>query len=585
MSKLILKNIFAYSINSGKFFSTDFGSLVNIIHGRNTSGKSTLMQSILYSMGVNDSKENLTDIINENVIFRLECEVKKIDKSEKVTFVRSDDTLIVRISNTPPKRFDGINGNNSFEYGKYKELFNVLFDFKLKLQQQADFTNAPIEAAFLPYYISQSVGWVYLRESVGDYRFYKDFKFDYLDYYTGLKDSTARLQKYTLQKEKQQLEYERAQLIQYKSRDNSLKISEILESRLKGEALDYLNNYNALVSTLFLDETQYNRLCNKLSMLRGRQKVLLQTIRNLKLQKPRVDKCPVCEQNLPGDIRKLYIYTQDLNDALKQKNSVSDEIKEVSSLLNSTEKKIKINSEIIKSEYNTLKESRVENITYDNWISHQSNIELLSNIKEKTIEYDKEISNLETDIKNLGSDMEINSLRHDVEKEFLTIFKEKARVLDIKIPNSPRYQYLYSITSFPYQGVELHKIIMAYHFSFYQLISKRDGLHKFPFLLDAIFKEDIDVGNRDLIFNFLGKESENKNQILFTVAEYKKDKNPLNGDPLFNINEINKKYFSGNAKQICIGEAKSVRSFLFKKELSDNEKYYLDDAFSLLETI
>ncbi|MBT0420191.1 AAA family ATPase [Morganella morganii] len=71
MSKLILRNILAYSISSGKFFSTDFGDSVNIIHGRNTSGKSTLMQSILYSMGVNDSKENLTDIINENVIFRL----------------------------------------------------------------------------------------------------------------------------------------------------------------------------------------------------------------------------------------------------------------------------------------------------------------------------------------------------------------------------------------------------------------------------------------------------------------------------------------------------------------------------------
>ncbi|MER2908426.1 hypothetical protein [Morganella morganii] len=585
MSKLILRNILAYSISSGKFFSTDFGDSVNIIHGRNTSGKSTLMQSILYSMGVNDSKENLTDIINENVIFRLECEVKKIEKSEKVTFVRSDDTLIVRISDALPERFDGINGNNSFEYGKYKELFNILFDFKLKLLQQTNFVSAPIEAAFLPYYISQSVGWVYLRESVGDYRFYKDFKFDYLDYYTGLKDDTARLKKYTLQKEKQQLEYEKEQLIRYKSRDNSLKISEVLEYRLKGETFDYLTSYNSLISTFISDETKYNSLCNKLSMLRGRQKVLLQTIRNLKLQKPRVDKCPVCEQTLPGDIRKLYIYNQDINDALKQKDSVSDEIKEVSSSLNSTEKKIKENSKVIKNKFNILKSSRVKDVTYENWISHHSNIELLNDINEKAIDYDKKISKLEADIKNLGSDMEINSLRHYVEKEFLKIFEEKAKLLDIKIPNIPRYQYLYSITSFPYQGVELHKIIMAYHFSFYQLISKRDNLHEFPFLLDAIFKEDIDVGNRDLIFNFLGKESENKNQLLFTVAEYEKDENPLKGNPLFNINEVNKKYFSGNAKQICIGGAKSVRSFLFKKELNDNDRYLLDDAFYLLETI
>lgn len=585
MAKLILKNILAYSINSKSFFSTEFGDLVNIIHGRNTSGKSTLMQSILYSMGVNDSKENLIDIINENVIFRLECEIQKKNSFEKVVFVRLDDTLVIRIADKPPVRFDGINGNSSFEYGRYKELFNQLFDFKLTLQKQTDFTNAPIEAAFLPFYISQSVGWVYLRESIGDYRFYKDFKFDYLDYYAGLKNSTDRLQKYTLQKEKQQLEYERNQLIQYKSKESSLKLSEILESRFKGKALDYLENYDSLATTLLSEEANYEKLCNKLSMLRGRQKVLLQTIRNLKLQKPRVDRCPVCEQTLPGDIRELYIYTQDINDALKQKNRVSDEIKAVSSSLNSVEKKIKNSSELINSEYKILTESRIENIGFDNWLNHHSNINMLNEIKSKESIYDKKISDLQIDIDNLANDTEIDKLRYEIEKEFFKIFQEKAAYLDVKIPDSTKYKDLYSITSFPYQGVELHKIIMAYHFSFYQLIDKRSTIHKFPFLLDAVFKEDIDTGNREIIFDFLGNEAKNNKQMLFTVAEYKKEKNQLNGDPLFDINEINNKYFSGNAKQICIGEAQSIRSFLRKQELNISEQFLLDDAFSLLETI
>ncbi|HHH1201546.1 TPA: AAA family ATPase [Yersinia enterocolitica] len=585
MSKLILKNILAYSINGNGIFSTEFGESVNIIHGRNTSGKSTLMQSILYSMGVNDSKENLNDIISENVIFRLECEMQNINTFEKIVFVRLDDTLVVRIADNPPIRFDGINGNNSFEYGRYKELFNKLFNFKLRLQKQADFTNAPIEAAFLPFYISQSVGWVYLRESIGDYRFYKDFKFDYLDYYTGLKNRTDRLKKYTLKKEKQQLEYERSQLIKYKSKDNSLKLSETLETRFKGKALDYLKSYDQLATTLISEEANHDKLCNKLSMLRGREKVLLQTIRNLKLQKPRVDRCPVCEQTLPGDIRELYIYTQDINDALREKEIISDKIKTISASLNSVEKKIKDSSGIINNEYRVLKESRVESIGFESWINHHANITILGEIKNKERDYDEKISGLQTNIDNLANDAEIDTLRYGIEKEFLGIFQEKAKCLEVKIPDSSRYKNLYSITSFPYQGVELHKIIMAYHFSFYQLISKRTTIHKFPFLLDAVFKEDIDVGNREIIFNFLSSEAKNHEQILFSVAEYKKEKNPTEGDPLFNINEINNRYFSGSAKQICIGNAKTVRSFLLQKSLNEDEQFLLDDAFSLLQTI
>jgi len=585
MAKLILKNILAYSINNKRFFSSEFGNQVNIIHGRNTSGKSTLMQSILYSMGVNDSKENLIDIIDENVVFRLECEIQKNNVLEKIVFVRLDDTLVIRIADKSPIRFDGINGNTSFEYGRYKELFNQIFDFKLKLQKQTDFTSAPIEAAFLPFYISQSVGWVYLRESIGDYRFYKDFKFDYLDYYTGLTNRGDRLKKYTLQKEKQQLEYELNQLTQYKLKDKPLNLSEKIEARFQGKVLDYLKKYNSITTEFILQESNYEKLCNKLSLLRSREKVLLQTIRNLKLQKPRVDRCPVCEQTLPGDIRELYLYNQDFNDTLKQKDNVSDEIKKVSASLNSVEKKLKNSSEIINVEYELLKESRAENIEFDNWLDHHSNIKMLNEIKAKESNYDKRILELQINIDSLGNDTEIDKLRNDVEKEFFQIFNEKAKYLEVKIPNNSRYKNLYSITSFPYQGVELHKIIMAYHFSFHKLIGTKYKIHKLPFLLDAVFKEDIDAGNRELIFDFLGNEAKNKEQMLFTVAEYKKEGNQTNADPLFNINEINKKYFSGNAKLICIGDAKSIKSFLQKKELNINEQFLLEDTFSLLETV
>ena len=50
MSRLILKNILVYSPELEKGFQTEFSDSVNIVHGRNTSGKSTLIQSIIYSI-------------------------------------------------------------------------------------------------------------------------------------------------------------------------------------------------------------------------------------------------------------------------------------------------------------------------------------------------------------------------------------------------------------------------------------------------------------------------------------------------------------------------------------------------------
>lgn len=319
MSKLILKNFFVYSNDTEKHFYTQFSESVNIIHGRNTSGKSTLIQSILYTMGINDSKENLDEIIKGNVIFRLDCEINSSESRSKLIFVRSDDTLVIRHGDGNPLRFDGINSNNSYEYGRYKELFTDLFGFDLKLQNKSELTKAPLEAAFLPYYISQSVGWIYIRESIGNYRFYKDFKLDYLDYYTGIKTGQDRLEKYELQKEKQSVVFELTQLNNYKSRNAGLKLAAMLDERLKGKTIEYLEGYSELNKKLSSEEANYNKLCNSLSMLRGRQKILSQIIKNIKNQRPKIDQCPTCNQSLPGNLREFYLYSQDINDAIKEK--------------------------------------------------------------------------------------------------------------------------------------------------------------------------------------------------------------------------------------------------------------------------
>lgn len=585
MPKLILKNIFVCTIDAQRHFYTEFGESVNIIHGRNTSGKSTLIQSILYTMGINDSKENLDEITSNNIVFRLECEKKEGKSTSKLVFVRSGDTLVIQLNDAIPIRYDGINSNNSYEYSRYKDFFCDLFNFSLKLQKQTELTKAPLEAAFLPYYISQSVGWVYIRESIGDYRFYKDFKLDYLDYYTGIKTEDNKIERYELQKEKQSVEFELKQLNSYKLRDPKLKLAEFLDERFRSKAMEYLQDYNELNKNLSSEEAKHAKLCNSLSMLRGRQKVLSQVISNIQNQKPRIDQCPTCEQLLPGDLRSFYIYNQDINDAIKEKERISESVKVSVASLNSVEKKVISIRDKIKIEYSELIKLKAENIDFNSWLDHHASLNLMKSISSQESLCRKKLLEIQGKIKDLGDDSDIETSRSYKEKDFFEIFDAKAKSLGVKIPNNRKYRDLYSISSFPYQGVELHKIVMAYNFAFNDFVYNNNSIHKFPFLLDAILKEDIEAKSREEIFKFLSSESKSSKQILFTIAEFRGGEGRLSNDYLFSINDINTKYFTGKATQICIGDAISERAFLSKSVLDDTGNKLLDSAISLLETI
>jgi hypothetical protein len=581
MPKLILKSLLVYSPNGEKGFHTEFSESVNIIHGRNTSGKSTLIQSVIYAMGINDSKDNLNDINGDDVFFRLDCVLEKPEEICNLVFVRSNDTLVLQTGNEPPVRFDGINSNNSYEYVRYKELFSKLIGFDLVLQKQAELIGAPLEAALLPYYISQSVGWVYIRESIGDYRFYKDFKFDYLDYYCGIKNDHKRINKYNLEKEKKELNFELKQLDSYEVKNEELKISKLLDERFKGGAENYLEGYQGLSKDLSEKEADHTKLCNKMSMLRGRQRVLSQIISNIKNQKPKIDQCPTCDQNLPGDLKEFYKYSQDINDALKEKNKVKEKIKNNATNLNSVEKSVTDLRTKVEEDYGVLRRLKSDNITFDSWLDHNANLRVLKNITIKKASCVKRINGINDEIEELGNSFDIDSLRKSKERDFLSIFKRKILALGVQLPKETKYQELYSLNSFPYQGVELHQLLMAYIFSFYEMVMKNTNLHSFPFLLDAVFKEDIDTESRSNIFKFLSQETKSSGQVIFSVAEYKGDETSSN--PLFNIETIKSEYFSSTTKLICIGDSKTKRSFLSETALIDS--VLINDTINLLEVV
>ncbi|MEE0085255.1 MAG: hypothetical protein UE068_13615 [Paludibacteraceae bacterium] len=115
-----------------------------------------------------------------------------------------------------------------------------------------------------------------------------------------------------------------------------------------------------------------------------------------------------------------------------------------------------------------------------------------------------------------------------------------------------RFFDLYKISTLPFQGVELLKAYLAYHFAFNEIISENKNMTRLPFMLDAIFKEDIDENNKKLILKFISKHKPKDTQLIFSIADSVKS-NQLNA------NRIKDEYFK-DAKLIHISN--KTRSLL-----------------------
>ncbi len=147
--------------------------------------------------------------------------------------------------------------------------------------------------------------------------------------------------------------------------------------------------------------------------------------------------------------------------------------------------------------------------------------------------------------------------------------------MGVKEFEDDRFLLLYKITAFPRQGVELLKTLMAYNFAFNKIINKTNYIHRFPFMLDAIFEGDLEDASRETILGFISKNYPKDIQVIMSIADKKDNSNPAS--------EYNKAFFDGKAKLICIGNNERERAFLseYKYEFDD----YLEETNNYLNDI
>lgn len=573
--KLHIDSVLIHSEENNKFFFTEFKDKLNVIYGKNTSGKSTLIQLILFAFGINDNKIKLSEILSENIFVRIDCSIKRDGETEKYVFIRQDETLLIRDKNDKVIRFNGISADQSAEHVKLKKYFNELFDFNLQLESSSGIDEAPIETIFLPYYVSQEVGWVYLRKSFSNLNYYKNFKEDFLDYYLGIENVFDREEKRRIEKEVNKLQQ---QIRFYKDveKDNQdLKLANVIDETLEGKANTLIADISERKNRLLELEKLYVDNSNKLTFYNQRLSVVSKVNRNHKNQEPGKDSCPTCTQVLPSNIEDVYSFFQEENDTLSLKKDLNEKIKKMQSTLNSLNKKIEEDRAEIGSTFKTFNKYSDNDITLESYIESKANTQLFENLVKQVGQLTIDLDHQKEELKKYKTDDDINFERNKKSSIFKSKYFTYNSELGLPALEDERFYKLYEISSFPFQGVELHKAVLSYHFAFNYLLTQTSEIHRFPFILDSVFKEDIDGGNRIKILKFITKNFPTDTQTILSIAD---DKNQDS-----KIEEYKRDIFKEKAHLICIGNGEEEKALL--KENDNSQKSLIDETFEIIENI
>lgn len=563
--------LFIFNENFTKSFLAEFKDGINIIYGANTSGKSTVIQAINYTFGINDEKYKLADILSEKPIFRLDFSVSQNKEKKLCTIIREDDFIFIKVDNKPVVKFEGVSSNNSSEHTKLKEFLSELFCFRLKLNSKGHETNAPLEAMFLPYYVAQDYGWILPLKSFKNFDYYKGFKESYYDYYFGIIDPLEdKTEKYKLEEEKKIINSEIDILERIKHNNKDLIFAQNNDELFIRKAIDYVEKYNDNRKSILQKERRHIVIANQLRYNEERLAVLRDTQINLKENNLFLKRCPVCNNEINYSLADKYTYFQNCEDTSNLIKTIKQEIIYLKSKLSSNKKEIeKIRAELEKN-YSVLGSYKIKELSMNEWLKNKACIQVIETIKDKEEELNIRLEEIISKLKLYKTDKNIEEGRRIKCRDFNKVFKQYLRELNVKSLDEDISPYRLSV--FPQQGVELLKTVLAYHFAINRVINRTDNIHKLPLCLDAIFKEDVDYSNKKLIVSFISRNLPEGTQLICSMAE------STDGELRTKnyVRDFNSTYFNDTANLIKTGD--KARSLMY----SCIQKSIIMDSISIM---
>lgn len=511
MKSIYFKSTHLLSLSQKKGFFFEFSPDINLIHGENDTGKSSLLKSLYYTLGANVRLDK--EWKNDNFISKVVICIKGRDYA----FIRHDKRISVFDLSNDSKQL--VSSTQHFEIAK---VVGDIFDFNLELVTKS--TNIQSQAypatLYLPFYIDQDSGWSKVLESFDSLAMYKDWQRNILHFHIGVKpkeyyqlqgeisliDSDLNKIHATLQAikaAKQRFDksfgrvlfdvdvgYYEVLLERFLIKSKKLHKQETDYRKKLIEALSHRDEiaFDIEESTKQLEENDVESLSyissldDKYAILKN-QEALLQVIPKLFEQKLKYDK----------DIEVI-------QQQLKEAQRVSSEL---NAMLKKTEGELTL-QDIIRSQA-----SKEIEYTFDEQIDELlKEISELGTAKEKLL---KSISEY-TDRKRT---MQIN----DEFKKYLRFAQNKLGIKDPVVGDATKYSMITKSET----GSRAPRSVLAYHYALLKTIESRSSIPMLPVVIDSPKQQDPDENVTKNIFDLCVNGLSQKNQLIMCSVSFDRE--------------------------------------------------------------
>lgn len=516
-----------------KAFNQTFKRNINLIVGVKDSGKTTLVRSMLYTLG---------------------CDVKGFDFIDKypsniyiIDFNIDDDKFILirkRIKDGRGKNFFKIIKNNIeiftfFDTSNYKEFLNKIMKIEVvtRGKDKTETTLYP-NHIFLPFYTDQDNSWQnYLSGTFNGIVFIDNYKKVILEYFTGARPNEY----YGLQLEKTNLVNQlddlnaliKSKELIIKENINNIKIIENIDVEDFKKQYDFfLKMYNNILNSEHELKKELNeKIYKKNSYLDIKSKVT-QSIDSF-IESELTNTCPNCEQiihNIMEDNYKLYQAKENL---INERDKLNMYLKDIESEISITLKELnnlKEEDQSLKSKLDTTAKLVNLNDRADSYALNRVNSKLENEIDKLRIERDKKNESLEITKKELS---ELN--KYDVSTKYQELMISS--FIELGVPFSYNNYYTSNLESvkISLSGATKVQAYIAQYLSIYQMITNNDKCITIPMFIDTFLKDDFNLQEIQKTTKYIFNTLIDKEQSFIFIAD---NEQTLDSVKNYNINKI-----------------------------------------------
>lgn len=526
MKRLILQKLIIISQRTQEAKIIEFDKKLTIITGDNPdkiinrTGKSLVMKSIYYALGVN-LKKITSNWTNLQLCTIISFSYRDID----FELYRNGDRFLLR-SGDRINRFDSISDLREY----YVEFFN----FKIKLPialNDANTVNAYPGAIFMPFYVDQDIGWSGKWDSFSDV-FSGKWKSEILLYHMGIRTP----QYYTLLDEKVDLDIEQKE---NKRQENTLNTVVKKHVSKYGDYLDINVDLGQ-----FAEEIA--ELTNELnSQLEKRNSIKEELVKCFNEMREFDELYSVAQKNyneLLADIDYVNDFTSDdtiicpicgtsHNNNVENKFNLYSEIEECEETMQSyfakrskIENRIERQSreleelEVYIQRINSILERKRESITFKDIVISEGSKSILEDMRTDLTGIMSRIFSIEQRLSEISkAQSAITREGKSIGDLYLEKLKINLGVLDV---NDIDQKDLEKISpSFKSGGNDLPCAILAQIYAIYEVALKYSHTVTCPIVLDAIFQQEPAKKKIQTIWEFLINNQPSDSQLVISTTE------------------------------------------------------------------